>query len=72
MRIVPFVVMLSDEFAVSSASTRSGFPGTAIFAKFIVTLRVRLAVLVAASVAVTVKTTGDVDPMAVQSDEVME
>ena len=57
---------------MSSAATRSGSPGTAIFAKFITTLRVRLAVLVAASVAVTVKTTGDVDPMAVQSDEVME
>ena len=72
MRIVPFVVMLSEELAVSSAATRSGSKGTAIFAKFIVTLRVRLAVLVAASVAVTVKATGEVDPIAVQSDVVME
>jgi len=36
------------------------------------TLRVRFAVLAAESVAVTEKEIGDVDPIAVQSDVVME
>ena len=65
--------MLSlDETPVSSAVLRSGSPGTAISTKFIVTLRVRLAVLFAASVAVTEKTIGEVDAIVVQSDSVNE
>ena len=40
--------------------------------RFIVTLRERLAVLPAASVAVTEKTIGEVDPIVVQSDAVNE
>ena len=64
--------MLSALFNVSSAALRSGSPGTAIFTKFIVTLRVRLAVLFAASVAVTEKTIGEVEPIVVQSEAVKE
>ena len=61
---------LSVKSPVSSAKIKSGLPGTAILAKFIITLLARFAVLVAESVAVTEKEIGDVEPMAVQSDVV--
>jgi len=43
-----------------------------MLARFIVTLLVRLAVLFAASVAVTEKTIGEVEPIVVQSEAVKE
>ena len=66
------VVTLSVKSPESSAKIKSGLPGTAILAKFMTTFRVRLAVFVDESEAVTTNATGDDDPMAVQSDGVSE